>query len=429
MAARLSLVRRILRNSVFSIVDQAFTLLFGLIFTVLLARYYGPETLGRYSVAISLASIISAIASLGVQITVKRSIARKPINASFYFRQAMIIRLFLTLPVSLLICMLLIATLGYDISDSWLMLSTTLYVFCTGILLLISGVLTSMHRNDTVLYVNLANKPILILGLYGGLVASMGIEPLMQLIALLSVLIVALATWVTGRMVRTVSRGDMPFSRKVYLRRLILTSAPLSLVMIAEYINLKIDTVLLSVLDSDTSVGLYAAAFHILLAFISLPLALIRVFFPNFVEILISNSVPAIKQTMGIYIAGFLLYAFITIVVVIPSSDWIVAQLYGERFLLSSGILIYLIVGLPVIVLNRLFNYVIVAMKRNQEFLVITLIGAMVNISLNFLLIPIYSVYGAAIATVISEACVLVGGLAVARKQLHEITTRSVRVD
>jgi len=78
-----------------------------------------------------------------------------------------------------------------------------------------------------------------------------------------------------------------------------------------------------------------------------------------------------------------------------------------------------------VIILNRLFNYVIVAMKKNREFLVITLIGVSINVVLNILLIPEYSFRGAAIATIISEFCVLLGGVLVYRMQLSEISIRS----
>jgi O-antigen/teichoic acid export membrane protein len=258
-------------------------------------------------------------------------------------------------------------------------------------------------------------------------VAAIAIEPLMQIIAILSLIVAAAATWVAGRTVRSVSHGQMPFSRKVYLKRLMLTSLPLATVAIAEYLNLKIDSVMLSVLDTDASVGLYAVAFQILLALITLPLALTKVFFPNFVEILRSNSVPAIARMLSVYGIGFLVYALTAVLVLVPLSEWLVVLLFSEEFISSAGVLKCLLFGLPVVVLNRLVNYAIVAMGRNREYLLISVIGVAVNVGLNITLIPDYSVYGAAVATIISEMCVLIGGIVVCRNHLNVIDRRSGR--
>jgi O-antigen/teichoic acid export membrane protein len=407
------------------VVDQGLGVFTGIVLTILLARYYGPETLGRYTVAITLASIISVIANLGVQTTIKRSIARKSRIASFYFRQSIIIRVSLSLPLSLLFCMTFVAILGYDDKSALFLFSATLYVFATGIFLLISGVLTSIHRSDKTLYINLLNKFIFLLVIYGGLITAMGIEQLIQLVMFVSLLIATIAVWYTSRAVRSVSCGNMPFTRIFYLKRLIIISLPLTLIAITEYLNLKIDNLLLSILDSESSVGFYAAAFQILMAFILLPLALIKVLFPNLVEVINKNSVSAITRILWIYTIGFLIYSFIVIIFIIFLGDFIIVLLYKEKFLASVGFLNYLIIGLPVIILNRLFNYVLVAMRKNNELLIITLAGVLVNIILNILLIPKYSIIGCIVATVVSETCVLVCGLLLYRRQLNQIAKRN----
>ena len=425
MSALSAFAKRIVKNSVFSVLDQGLALVLGMVFTVLLARFYGPESLGRYAVVIAIASIISAVTNFGVQTTIKRSVASKPKNALFYFRQAMFVRVFLSLPTSFLICAFLISILQYGFADSWLLLSANLYVFGTGVLLLTTGVLTSIHRSDTVLCVNFLSKTIIIVALSTGLVVTVPIELMVQFIAVLALLVAAAAAWVTKREVRSVSHCAISRTKKAYLVRLVLTSMPLSLVAVAEYLNLKVDVLLLSALDSSESVGLYSAAFQILLALVMVPLALIRVFFPNFVQIVGSISVRKIKRIVRIYVMCFILYAIIAIIAIVPASEWLVTHLYDDKFLFSAGALQYLMFGLPVIILNRLFNYVIVAMKKNREFLVITLIGVSINVVLNILLIPEYSFRGAAIATIISEFCVLLGGVLVYRMQLSEISIRS----
>ena len=52
----------------------------------------------------------------------------------------------------------------------------------------------------------------------------------------------------------------------------------------AEFINLRIDTVFLASMIGPEAVGTYAAAFNIFLGITLLPLALSKVFFPNFID-------------------------------------------------------------------------------------------------------------------------------------------------
>ena len=48
------------------------------------------------------------------------------------------------------------------------------------------------------------------------------------------------------------------------------------------------------------------------------------------------------------------------------------------------------------------------AAKQNKYIMISTLIGVFSNISLNFLLIPILSIYGACIATIVSSALICI---------------------
>lgn len=85
-------------------------------------------------------------------------------------------------------------------------------------------------------------------------------------------------------------------------------------------------------------------------------------------------------------------------------SDWLIDILFGDAYINSSSVLvIHIWTGVFIalwVVASKWFtleNYLQNVMYR-------TLIGAIVNIALNYLLIPIYGVEGAAWATLISYA-------------------------
>ena len=58
------------------------------------------------------------------------------------------------------------------------------------------------------------------------------------------------------------------------------------------------------------------------------------------------------------------------------------------------------------IVINRLYNYVLIGMNEDKFYFKVSVLGALVNIVLNSILIPMFSIVGAAIATIITEAFV-----------------------
>lgn len=67
--------------------------------------------------------------------------------------------------------------------------------------------------------------------------------------------------------------------------------------------------------------------------------------------------------------------------------------------------------GVVIIVLNRLVNYTLVALKENRYYLRITLIGTIINILSNFYLIKYFDILGAAYSTLVTEALILFLGL------------------
>ena len=66
------------------------------------------------------------------------------------------------------------------------------------------------------------------------------------------------------------------------------------------------------------------------------------------------------------------------------------------------------LLSIPFIALNRLYNYLLVALDFDNILYKVISIGLLANIAFNLYLIPKYSIYGAAFATIISEILVLI---------------------
>ena len=65
-------------------------------------------------------------------------------------------------------------------------------------------------------------------------------------------------------------------------------------------------------------------------------------------------------------------------------------------------------IGVIFNVVSMVFSYSFLAIKKDKEILIITLIGGFVNVALNYFLINSYEIIGAAFASLITQLLVLI---------------------
>ena len=183
----------------------------------------------------------------------------------------------------------------------------------------------------------------------------------------------------------------------------------------AEFINLRIDTIYLASIINQESVGYYAAAFNIFMGILLLPLALNKVFFPNFVDFYSKDKSMA-YSLFEKYTKYFILYSFLTSFILIIFSDLIISFLYGSSFTISGDVLAYLSLAIPGMILNRHYKYTLLAIKQNTYYFKITFIGTCINLILNYILIVSYGILGAVFATALTETIVMILGYIKLRK-------------
>ena len=175
---------------------------------------------------------------------------------------------------------------------------------------------------------------------------------------------------------------------------------------IATTIYTTMDTTMIGILSNDFEVGLYSAAHKVIKMLIFMIATVRTVSLPilsrksnnNEKEyISISNNILNIITTITIPIAiGVITYA-----------DIILFLLSGNKY--SSAVPVLKILGVDIFfsALSGMFVYQYVLLKRGEKTtFLITLIGALINLVLNYYFIINYKALGAAIATCISELVV-----------------------
>jgi PST family polysaccharide transporter len=196
--------------------------------------------------------------------------------------------------------------------------------------------------------------------------------------------------------------GDMSQWRVSKTRALTLLaqSWPVILSGMAIMIYMRIDMVMLKVMQGDKAVGIYAAATRVSEVWYFIPTAIVSSVSPAIIRVR--------DQRELYYLRIRRLFSIVTIIAVVIGSaialgsHWIIHRLYSDAFRAASPVL-------AVHIWASIFVFLGVAQGPwdfSENLLKLgfyrTLAGAISNILLNIFLIPRYGALGAAIATVIS---------------------------
>ena len=182
--------------------------------------------------------------------------------------------------------------------------------------------------------------------------------------------------------------------------QLLREAVTLGLVLFLIQFYFRIDTIMLGVLASESEVGLYSVAFNLMEGTFFIPTIVMAAIFPG-----LSQA----KQFSAYFRKGALLLTLSGIAgggAVFLLADSIISWFFAAEFQNSADILRILAMAIPLVFWGYLMTQSLVALDHNRIYLVITASGLLLNVLLNFWLIPEYGASGAAVATVITEALI-----------------------
>lgn len=192
-----------------------------------------------------------------------------------------------------------------------------------------------------------------------------------------------------------------------FTKSLFIGAFPLALTLILNTAYFRADSFILSFYHSPSDVGLYNIAYQVFQAVLVLPTFIMNSFYPLMLQSLKLGTDKFTYQTrlMSLSLIFFSLTLSLAIYAISP---FIIKLITHSGFGGSIDSLQILSFGFPAYFLSALALWVMVARRRYKNMVVIYTIGLLVNLLLNFALIPKYSYIGAALVTVASEYLILI---------------------
>ena len=392
---------KIISNIGWLFADRILRMGVGLIVTAWIARYLQPQQFGLFNYATAFVSLFGVLATLGLEQIVVRDMVRNSSCKDETLGTAFVLKLLggvVTLGVTTGTIFLLRPD---DQVTHWLVAITAAGTIFDAFNTIDFWFQLQVKSKYTVIAKNTAFI----------LVTCLRIALLQMEAPLIAFAWALLAENALGSVCLAIAykvKGQSILAWRASLQRaktLLKESWPLILSGLAIMVYLRIDQIMLGQLADDEAVGIYSAATRISELWYYIPIAIVTSVTPSIVEAKkISETLYYNKLQKLFNIMAVLAY-----LIALPMtflSKYLVVLIFGQNYIASGSVLAIHIWAALFVFFGWSKGIWIVSEGLTMFSLVATTSGALMNILLNFFLLPIYRETGAAIATVISYAFV-----------------------
>ena len=394
--------RLVLTNSAWLIGDKLLRLGLGLLVTVWLARHFGPEAFGQWNYAIAFAAFFGAVATLGMDGVIVRELVREGADTGAILGTG----LWLRIVASLVLGTVATASMYWVRPNEWL--PAVLVGMNAAVTVLQSAQMfdfhfqARMHSRPAVIATNAAYLVAMLLRL-----ALLVIDAPLEWFGATLVFEAALAAGLLWRAWRSDTAGAVRWRWAASVaRHLLRESWPLMFSSLAVVIYMRMDQVMLASMVGDHEVGQFSAALRIAEVWYFIPMSIATAAFPAIIAKRREDFAAYERYVQALY-DGMAWLGIGVAVVATVSAGWIVPLLYGPAYAEAAAILTVQIwagvAGSMSVVPSRW----LLAEGLQHSGLFYTVAGAVVNVTLNLILIPEHGAIGAAWATVCTQVGLL----------------------
>ncbi|HZJ40868.1 MAG TPA: flippase [Candidatus Saccharimonadales bacterium] len=376
----------------------------------LLARYLGPEDLGKYYFAISFTTIFAIFIDLGFVNVLTREIAKDNAKANRFLGNVLGMKLPLAV-FSMLAVFILINILHYDPLIKTLVYISGISMVLDSFTITFFSAARGFHNLKYESISSVVFQLIILIFGYGALILGGGLIPAIAAVALASLYNFIYSYSV---IVHKLKISVKIFYDKPIIKNIISISWPFAVFAIFQRLYTYLDSVLLAFFAGNASVGLYQIAFKIIFALQFLPMAFTASLYPA-----MSSYWQNDRRQLAISFERALNYLTIIswpiILGIVLLADKIVLLFKAEfteavlPLQISMIALFFIFINFPV---GSLLN----ACDRQKRNTFNMGLVTVVSVILNLILIPRFQVVGASITVLVTNILMFVLGVTVVSK-------------
>jgi O-antigen/teichoic acid export membrane protein len=373
---------------------------------IFVARKLGASQLGIYAFALSFVGLVTAIGQFGQDIVLTREVSNDRGRLEEYYSTAMASRALFSMPPLLLASavallagmshhtLLVVVVLGFGFVGDY-MAQVPFAVF------------QAYERLSFVTIVLIAQRWFTTSVAIAALYLGAGLATVAAIYCIGSLMATALGTLMMYRYIARPKlhldlRGSLRVTREAF---------PIGIALVALTVLFRVDMSMLAIFKPARQVGEYGAAYKLLETTAFFSWAVNAAVLPSLSRL----SVRTVPSVGDVYQRGLKLVIAITLPVAVGAmllAKPIISLLYGEQYRAAATALVLLAPTIALFPISSLSSQLFFVQQRRPTVALVYAIVGVENIALNLVLIPHFSLRGAAAGTSISE--LLVAGLLIA---------------
>lgn len=391
---------KIIKNYIYNMSYQVLLLIVPLITMPYISRTLGPDGLGKFSYTNSIMSYFVLLGSLGITLYGSRQVAyvqsNKNKRSEIFWEVSLLKILTFSFSTVLLIVFLMIFS------------EYRVLILAQGLTLLSVGFDVSWY------FIGIEDfKKTVIRNISVKLVSLVLIFTMVHTPSDLLVYIIILGgSTLIGNIVLMpflFKQINAPKIKKINILQHLGPVILLFLPQVATQIYLVVNKTMLGEMDSIKSVGFFSSSDTLVRLALTIVSSVSAVLMPRIANLIAQNDGSSVEKYMK---KSFEFINFLSLPIMFglaAIAPKFIPLFLGEKFKIVSHLVI---LESPVILLISwsiaITNQYLIPAKMNKEYTISTVIGAVANILMNILLINIWGVYGAIIATLLSETLVII---------------------
>lgn len=396
---------KIAANTIYQLIGKAITTATTLIATIFIARTYGPQNFGNFTLITTYVALFYLIADFGFNAIVLEKIQNQNTKKE-YFKTLLGLRLFwsfILVFLSISFLSLLPQTHGFNGAVR------------IGIIIFSLSIITqSLSTTANIIFQNKLRYDQASIALFAGSLLNLILiifftthnAPLIFII--ISFLLGNVLTSLTSLFLskKTDSEIDLlpsfDFSK---FKEIFISAIPLGITLVFNLIYFRADTFILALTRSQEEVGNYGLAYRFFEAVLVLPTFFMNSLYPLFLSV--KNNPESLKKIVSKSFKILLIISTFTTIVLLIIAPNLISISGGAMFDQSTTALRLLSLSFPSFFLSALYMWLLITLGKRKTLAIVYGISMILNIVLNIIFIPIFGIPAAALTTLFGETIIL----------------------
>lgn len=402
-------LKELLKGSSIAFIFKIVGIILGYLFVLFITKNYGSESLGIFILSLTILQISSIIARMGMDTMFLRFCGEynQNKNGKYILKNLYNNILLFTIPSALILTVLLYFTspyisiyffnkesliLPFQIISLAILPYTLFFIHKEAIRGLKKMLVFSFFNSTSIVFFGIIFLPILFY------FSNLNTIPIYaQFFAILTSSIIAFIYWkhYLNNLKQTNTIQPYSFISK---KNIFSISLPMMLASSLFMIMNWTDILMLGVYVSEAEVGLYSVALKVALLTSIILIAVNSISAPKFAELWAKHDIKSFEK-LAQQSSKIIFFFSLPIVIIITTFSELFLSFFGTDFGEAKWALIILVFGQFINSISGSVGNILQMTGHEKIYQNIIIISVLINILLNYLLIPIYGILGAAIAT------------------------------